>query len=100
MTNTLSAFDLEILRKAHSSSNSEHPVFAVWITADGKTEFGPVRWSYPAGSDEPDPETLYSVSPFPGAWTIIRESQITAVRASGALVNQNTARRILADRTF
>lgn len=81
----LSQFELDILRRVGTPNQHQGVglygiyAFAVWNGREG-IEMGPVRW----GASTQD-GLHYSCSPFPGAWTYVKESDILRVRHVHAL---------------
>lgn len=75
----ISEFEKSILETP--SVDGEDIAVVVWVARDGQLEFGRCRWR----SDKGDHGVFYSVSPFPGAWTEITESQIVRVRHPRAM---------------
>ena len=90
----LSHLELEILedilnakiegKKAHPRAYPE-VAYIVWIE-DGKIEFGPCRWGYRSNYiTDTGNYASWSVSPFPGAWTMVPITRIVRVRRINAI---------------
>lgn len=79
MSNNLTDYELSLLREGNHVAVEPYAYIA-WTGHDGTVEFGPVRWRMLS-----DGELLYSASPFPGAWTYVKEDQVLRVRHPRAM---------------
>lgn len=80
----VTGLDLEVLRDVPESGNAVPHAYAVWTDRKGDVQMGPVRWKTVQTRGDAA-GTYYSASPFPGAWTEIREDAFLRVRHLGAM---------------
>jgi len=66
-----------LVESCKNSYTEDEKLYIAWRASNGRIEMGPCHSAY--GINKFRPENTYSVSPFPGAWTVIRESAIIRV---------------------
>lgn len=71
MNGRLMSLELEILRGISTDGPVRPRAYVAWQDANGEVQMGPCRYRHTGDH--------YSVSPFPGAWTMVHISQILRV---------------------